>query len=89
VLSTGKVKEGKGCVKTDIHADVSPTFTFPPARFALEAANNCQSHLESVHKVPITAGWQEAKWIPKLVQGFRMACDGDRNHDLSLTVPSP
>jgi hypothetical protein len=34
----------------------SSDFTFPPARFALEAANNYRSHLGSVHQVPITAG---------------------------------
>jgi hypothetical protein len=40
---------------------------FPPARFALEDASNCQTHLESVHRVPITAGRTEARCR---IQGF-------------------
>ena len=90
-MFTGKGK-GKGCVYSliSMQGDVQPTFTFPPARFALEAASNCRSHLESVHQVPITAGWPEAMWIPKLAQGFHVfAADGDRTHDLSFTGPTP
>jgi hypothetical protein len=45
---------------------------FPPARFALEAASNCRTHLGYVHQVPITAGWPEAMWIPKLAEGFHV-----------------
>jgi hypothetical protein len=26
--------------------------------------------VQSFHQVPITAGWPEAMWIPKLAQGF-------------------
>ena len=69
-----KDTKGKGCVYSliSMQGDVQPTFTFPPARFALEAASNCRSHLGSVHQVPITAGWPEAMWIPKLAQGFHI-----------------
>ena len=49
-------------LESDIHEEMFIRLSpFPPARFVLEAASNCQSHLESVHQVPITAGWTEAR----------------------------
>jgi hypothetical protein len=59
---------------------------FPPARFMVAAASNCQSHLESVHQVPITAGARgnvDSKACPRL---SHMASHGDRTRDLCSLV---
>jgi hypothetical protein len=44
----------------------------------------------SFHQVPITAGWPEAMWIPKLAQGFHgWAVPGIEPPDPLITGPRP
>jgi hypothetical protein len=61
---------------------------FPQAKFALEAASNCQSHLEVVLQVPITAGWPEAD-NAKLAKGYSHGQFGNRTPNLKLSSPTP